>query len=223
MTENLKSNYPANTHKSKEAVAQKQDVPEKPRLEKVADGEHRKKGLGKKIKETFTGDDARNVGEYVLFDVVIPAAKAMISDAVTQGVERTLFGEVRRPRTGGASSRGGAYTSYNRMSTSRPAGSMGRAFESEGNDRGLSKRARATHDFGEIVIGDRGKAEVILDRMGDTLEMYGLVTVSDFYDLAGITGSYTDDKWGWYDLRGARVLRDKAGYLIDLPQPSPVD
>lgn len=214
-------NYPSNAHKAKapESKRPQKEAPEKPKMEKVADGSQRKKSLGKRISETFTGDDAQSVGEYVLFDVVIPAAKTMISDAVGQGVERMLFGDVRRPRTGGASSRGTNYTSYNRM---RPAStSPGRAFEADGPT--LSKRGRATHDFGEIVLPDRGKAEIVLERMGDALDAYDVVTVTDFYDLVGITGSYTDDKWGWYDLRGARVVRDRAGYLIDLPQPSPID
>lgn len=216
MSENIKNHYPANTHKSKEKVKVDSDIPEK-KVEKVVEGVHRKKGLGKRIAETFTGDDARNVGEYVLFDVMIPAAKAMISDAASQGVERMLFGDVRRPR-GSAGSRS-AYTSYNRMST---PSSPGRAFEPDG-PRQLSKRARANHDFGEVIIPDRGKAELVLDRMGELLDMYGMVTVSDFYDLVDITGSYTDDKWGWYDLRSARVVRDRAGYVIDLPQPNPID
>src|SRR5690606_17881328 len=108
------NNYPPNTHKSKDSESKRpqKENAEKPKFEKVADGEHRKKSLGKKISETFTGDDARSVGEYVLFDVVIPAAKTMISDAVGQGVERMLFGEARRPRTGGGSRTN--YTSYNR-------------------------------------------------------------------------------------------------------------
>lgn len=213
-------NYPSNAHKTKESVSKrpKQETPEKPKMEKVADGSQRKKSLGKKISETFTGDDARSVGEYVLFDVVIPAAKTTISDAVGQGVERMLFGDVRRPRTSGGGRRN--YTSYNRMS-SPTTSSPGRAFEPDGPT--LSKRARSTHDFGEVILEDRGKAEIVLDRMGDALDTYGLVTVSDFYDLVGITGSYTDDKWGWFDLRSARVVRDRAGYFVDLPAPSPVD
>lgn len=214
-------NYPSNSQKAKkpESAKPKKDIQEKPKLEKVASGEHRKKSLGKRITETFTGDDATSVGEYVLFDVVIPAAKTMISDAVGQGVERMLFGDVRRPRTSGIGQRAN-YTNYNRM---RPATttSPGRAFEPDGPV--LSKRARASHDFGEVVLEDRGKAEIVLERMSEALDIYGLVTVTDFYDLVGISGSYTDDKWGWSDLRSARVVRDRAGYFIDLPNPSPID
>lgn len=216
MNEQIKTNYPSNSKIVKE------EKPEKKRLDPVVtEGvSHRKKGLGKRITETFTGDDARSVGEYVLFDVIIPAAKTMISDAVGQGVERALFGDVRRPRSSGGSRPG--YTSYNRIHQSSPSGAM-RAFEPDGPRPGLSKRARATHDFGEVVLPDRGKAEVVLERLGDTLDVYGVATVTDFYDLVGISGSYTDDKWGWYDLRGARVVRDRVGYLVDLPQPSPID
>lgn len=216
-------NYPSNAHKAKTVESKKpqKEATEKPKLEKVADGEQRKKGLGKRISETFTGDDARSVGEYVLFDVVIPAAKTMISDAVGQGVERMLFGDVRRPRSSAGVSSRTNYAGYSRMRTPGAPASPGRAFEPDGPT--MSKRARATHDFGEIILSDRGKAEIVLERMGDALDAYDVVTVTDFYDLVGITGSYTDDKWGWYDLRGARVVRDRAGYLIDLPQPSPID
>lgn len=223
MSENIKQNYPSNAHKAKDNVSprpkkvDREDIPEK-KVEKVVDGTHRKKSLGKKIAETFTGDDARSVGEYVLLDVMVPAAKAMISDAASQGVERMLFGEVRRGRSSSAARSG--HVPYNRIST--PSSSMGRAFEPDG-PRELSRRARTNHDFGEVTIPDRGKAEVVLERLGDLLDMYGVATVTDFYDLVGISGSYTDDKWGWYDLRSARVLRDRAGYYIDLPQPQPID
>lgn len=226
MNDSSPSNYPPNSKIKKETVVEtkKVETSEKPKLKPLFPDEqviHRKKGLGKKIAETFTGDDAQSVGEYVLFDVIIPAAKTMISDAVGQGVERMLFGETRRPRSSAGAGRTN-YTNYNRFSPS--SGSPGRAFEPDGPaGRGLSKRARTTHDFGEVILPDRGKAEVVLERMGDTLDMYGLVTVTDFYDLVQITASYTDDKWGWYDLRGARVIRERAGYLIDLPQPQPID
>ena len=48
-------------------------------------------------------------------------------------------------------------------------------------------------------------------------------TVADLYELAGITSSFTDNKWGWMDLRGANVKRVREGYQLNLPKPILLD
>lgn len=216
---NENSNYPPNSHRSK---TDKADIPEK-KVEKVVSGNvvRRKKGLGRQVAETFTGEDAQSVGQYILFDVLIPASKSMISDAVSQGVERMLFGDVRRRPNGGArvGTGSGTHVSYNRMSSSSP----GRAFEPDGPRRTMSRQARATHNFDEIILESRGEAEEILERLTDLVSQYDVATVTDLYDMIGVTGSFTDEKWGWYDLRSASVSRVRGGYLLDLPKTSPVD
>lgn len=205
-------NYTSNSHKSKDA---KKEAPKAERkVEKVITGKvvKRQKPLGKKVAETFAGDDAQTVGNYILFDVVLPAAKTMISDAVSQGVERLLFGDNARARS---TARPG-HTSYNRISGSSAAGTV-RA------PREISRRARTNHEFDEVVLGTRGEAELVLERLGDLVDQYDSATVSDLYDLIGITGSFTDDKWGWTDLRTAGVSRVRDGYLLSLPRTEPLD
>lgn len=203
----MKVNYPGNSHKARE---NKDATPEKV-VEKVIQGEaiQRKKSLGTKIKEVFTGEDAKSVGSYILFDVIIPAAKAMLADAASQGAERILFGDSRRTRSSGGRQ---GYTSYNKM--------YGQPQQSKPE---ISNRGRATHNFGEVILATRGEAEDVLDRLTALIDTYAVATVSDLYDLVGITGNFTDDKWGWYDLRGSTVTRVREGYLINLPQTQPVD
>lgn len=205
-------NYAGNSHKSKEA-AQKERVP----LKKVIDGEatQRKKGLGRKVADTFAGDDVKSVGSYILIDVFIPALKTMISDAASQGVERMLFGE-SRPRS--RSAVGGMrtnYTSYNRVSSP-----LGGAPE----PRTISRSARANHDFAEVILQTRGEAELVLENLQIQIEQYGVAQVADLYDLVEITSSFTDNKWGWTDLRDARIRRlGSQGFLLDLPRTVPID
>lgn len=213
-----KNNYPGNSHKAKGKVIEtEKPVEEKPKVKQVTSGAvvQRKKGLGRKVAETFAGDDAHSVGNYILFDVILPAAKAMISDAASQGVERLLFGEASRSRTRTA---GGSHTSYNRMYTpnreDRP---------SNGPSRNMSHRARANHDFNEIVLEDRGEAEDVLDCLGDLISTYDVASVADLYELVGITGNFTDDKYGWSSIAGASVSRVRAGYLLNLPRPTALD
>lgn len=194
-----------------------QNDPQRPKVEKAIKGEviQRKPGLGKKLSAAFTGDDASSVGQYVLMDVVLPQFKSLIADVVTQSIERFLFGEVRRA---GSRSQTNYGSSYNRPSTGG-----GSSYSRQSPTREISSRGRATHDFNEIILRDRGEAEDVLSRMGDQLDDYKLVTVADLYDLVGITSSFTDNKWGWKTLAGCRVQRLRDGYLLDLTRPEPID
>lgn len=218
-------NYPGNSNRvtskstpptAKPKPADKKDVKDK-KVEKVVVGTvtRRKKPLGKRFSETFVSGDAESVFAYVLNDVMIPAAKDMVADAFTQGVEKMLFGESRgRSRGARASTSGSGYTSYNRMSS--PAKRPEPRVE-------MSRRARATHDFDEIILATRGEAQEVLDQLFSLVSEYDVANVADLYEMIGQTGDFTDEKWGWFDMRGAGITRVKGGYLLDLPRPEPID
>ena len=202
-------NYPNNSHKARSGSMEPKKV------EKVISGQavRRKKSLGKKFVETFAGDSARSVWGYVLLKVLIPSAKDALADAVSQGAERMLYGEARSSSRRGRKSSATGYVNYSRFSN-----------YSAGRDepRSYSQRARASHDFDEIILATRAEADEVIDRLFDLLQKYEVVRVSDFYDLVGISDEYTDNKWGWTDLRGASVRRIRDGYLLDLPKPEPL-
>jgi hypothetical protein len=52
---------------------------------------------------------------------------------------------------------------------------------------------------------------------------YGQASISDLYELVGITANFTDNKWGWTDLRSSSVSRARDGYLLNLPRPILLD
>ncbi|HMS83598.1 MAG TPA: hypothetical protein PKD12_08110 [Nitrospira sp.] len=182
------------------------------KIERVtsADATRRKKPLGRKFTDTFFGGDFRGVVQYVLSDVLAPAAKDMIVEAGSQGLERFIFGETTRGRRPGGPAPQG-HIAYNRMSQkppSRPA---------------ISPRGRAQHNFDEVVLQSRSEGQEVLGRMYDILSRYESVTVSDLYELVGLRGDHTDLKWGWTDLHGATVERLRSGgFLLDLPTPEPL-
>ena len=76
---------------------------------------------------------------------------------------------------------------------------------------------------GLFVFDTRKEAEEVLDRMDDLIDTYGVVSVADLYDLVGISGNYTDNKYGWTNLRNADVQRVRDGYLLKLPKALPFD
>ena len=79
------------------------------------------------------------------------------------------------------------------------------------------------HVLQEVVFISRSSAEDTLNSMNQLITQYGFVSVSDYYDLSGITGKYTDAKFGWVNLKNVEIKRTKNGYIIDLPQPIRID
>jgi len=206
-------NYPSNSRTTKPAAEETKKV------ESVVTGEvtRRKKPLGKRFAETFVGGDLNTVAGYVVFDVLIPAAKDMVADAFSQGIDRMLFGEVRGSSRSRSSRPAGTngYVSYNRMSSNKPTGSGLNEFSRR-------ESRRSSHDFDEIILATRAEAEEVIDRMFDLVNQYQQATVADLLELVGVTSNHVDHKWGWTDIRGAGVTKIRDGYLLDLPRPEAI-
>lgn len=198
-------------------------------IDKVVEGEviRRKKPLGRRFKEFFFGSvDAESIWQYVLQDIFVPAAKDLIYDAGSGGLERALFHDDRSPRRSRGRSRGGRtdYQRYSRAYDDRPPFPPADRRRDHGRTATPSdRRARSNHEFDDILLATRAEAEIVIERLYDVLEQYGSVSVTDLYELVGITARFTDDKWGWYELPGAGVRRTRDGYLLDIPRPVPLD
>lgn len=145
-------------------------------------------------------------------------------DMVSGGLERTLFGESVRSRRGHHRSAGlgGFRTDYNApyRTSSAPVGA-GRREEPRADPR---RRARASHDFDDFILGTRVEAEEVIESLYELVSKYEFATVADLYELLGEDASFTDNKWGWMDLRGSGVTRVRnGGYRLALPRPEPLD
>lgn len=92
-----------------------------------------------------------------------------------------------------------------------------------GQSENFSRGSRARHDFDDILFESRGEAEDVLSYLVDLTIDYGVASVADFYDLSGIESQFTDNKYGWTNLRDACIDRVRNGYIIRLPQAKPLD
>lgn len=203
--------YRPNSHKSKEQ--QEAATPEK-KVEKVVSGsvKPRKKGEISKLTGAIISEDVSNVKSYIMMEILIPTIKRAISDIVSKGVNMMLYGETERPRNGdrGPASRISYGSKYVR--------------ENDRNSDRDSRRVRSTYDYDDFVINDYGEAEEVKDRMFEMMEEYGIVSVADYYDLLGVTGNYTDNKYGWTSLRTIDIVRVRdGGYMIKLPRAVPLN
>jgi hypothetical protein len=202
--------FPPNSETSKKGV------PDGKNINPVVTGSavRRRKSLRKQFSETFVAGDFRSAVQYVLFDVLLPAAKDMVVEAGSQGIEKLIFGDTRRRGSTPPQSGPTGHISYNRYA-------MGSRLS--GPQRAMSRQARARHNFDEIVLDQRSEAEEVIDRLFDLVSRYEAATVADLYELVGLASVHTDNKWGWTDLTGAGVSRVRGGYLLDLPDPESFD
>lgn len=196
--------YKSNSHRSKEIEKQE----ERQKLEPIAKGKAKKKSDVKKFADTFIAEDITSVKDYIIMEVLLPAAKKAISDIVTNGIDMILYGETRS-KSKSRESRV-SYTSYYKD-------------RDRDYDRPSRSRGRYGYDYDDIILDTRKEAEEVLDRMDDLIDTYGMVSVADLYDLVGISGNYTDNKYGWTNLRNADVQRVRDGYLLKLPKALPFD
>lgn len=171
----------------------------------------RRKGFLSKLKAD-PSSDLQTVGEYVMLEIVIPAAKRTISDVVSQGVDKILYGDAR-PRRG----RGGSGGSYIHYSSS----SRYRDYE-ERRPRNISPRARKSHDFDEVVFDTYDDAMSVIEAMVDLVEKYDSVSVGDFYELAGLSVNFMDRKWGWVSMAQTKAIPVRGGYIVDFPETQPL-
>lgn len=199
-------NRVSNSHKSKEQTA------EQTKVNKVISGSAKvkKKSGTSKFKEVFISEDANNVKSYILTDVLVPAAKKLISDIVKDGIEMILYGSTSSRKTYSDGFRAG-YVDYSKLSGRR-------------DDRRPSSTPRLNNgpSYDNIILEHKGDAEVVLSTMDDIIDSYGEVSVAALFDLVGLPHKYTDNNYGWTSLGNARVTRVRDGYLLDLPRAVPL-
>ena len=196
------SEFKPNSHRSKS---------ENKKVEKVVSGKARlkKRSSLDKVKDNFISEDVKNVKSYVIGDVLIPAAKKAISDIVSNGIDMILYGETRSKK----SSTGATYVSYDRFSDRR---------DSRG-ERYSSSRS-PVYSCGEIIVDSRGEAEEVLRQLDALIETYDCASVSDLYEMVGLTGSFTDNRYGWDSIRNVTIYRTRDGsYAIKMPKPIVLD
>ena len=208
----MENEYKPNSNRFKESQRKEDNKQELKRIEKVVAGpvKTRKKSKFSKFTEEFISEDAKNVKSYVFGEGLIPAIKKAISDIVTDGIDIILYGESRRGGRGRSTADRVSYRNYYDRGSSRTVNDSRTTYGS-------------SYNYDDIVLSTRGEAEDVLSRMDELIERYGLVRVADLYDLVGVTGNYTDNKYGWTNIRNAQIVHVRDGYMIKMPRAIPID
>lgn len=178
------------------------------KVEKIVSGsvKTKKRNGVRTIADAFIPEDISNVKQYILTDIILPTIKKMFYNIFQNSLD-AIFGEIGRSKPSTTASRV-SYRSY---------------YEPERKRDVYSPTMRNGYSYDDIILENRGEAEDVILRMEEIIEVYGIVSVADLYDLVGIAGNHTDNKYGWTDIHSAQVVRVRDGYLIKLPKALPLN
>lgn len=173
-------------------------------------------GVSKKntLKKSFIAKDAKEVGHYAFFDVLIPSIKRIIYDLTIKSLGMSLFGTETSSNSG--------YTSYARPYQSVSYGGNYPMRQLNAQQQPQKAAIPGVNDYQNFVFKSRGDAELVLNQMTDIIEEYGMVRVSELYDLVGKTAPVTSENYGWKSVVQARVDMCSEGFCIKLPPCYPL-
>lgn len=204
----LYENLPDNSHKAR-SEKKTSPAPAEKRVEKVIKGKAKvKKNEMRKWSDVFIAEDASNVGNFILMDVIVPSIKKAFYEGITGALDMLLYGG----RGGGGKRPTADKVSY------RDYNGVSRRDERSYN----TTRTASGYSYDDIIVDTRGEAEAVLMRLDEVMETYEQVRVADLYDLVGITGNYTDNNYGWTNIQNAQVVRVRDGYKIKMPRAIPL-
>jgi len=169
-----------------------------------------KKSAAEAAASSFFASTAKEVGEYLLWDVLLPAAKDGLYALINGGVSMMLFGE---ERGGKRSGRNRNYTSYNSM-------------YDEQDTRVVNRKRPSGRGREPLIIDSLSKEEAydLQEAILDEFNCYDCVDVKYVYQAAGIQDTdWTDGQWGWISLRGMTVEHTRYGWQLRLPAPIRLD
>lgn len=159
-------------------------------------------------------DSPKVLAQRVTSNVLVPRAKAALEEGLNSFISGMFWGESQnRPMSNvvhGTVLRGNA---------------VNYAGISHGMDPLQAARAAAASTtsvgtYQDLVVPTQQQAEILLANMYDTYNQYRVVAVGDLYEMAGITPSPADNAYGWTSLDGARISKQRNGFVLELPRPT---
>jgi hypothetical protein len=165
----------------------------------------------KKKEGVILKEDVSDVKNYIVKDVIIPTAKKLLYDVVTNALGISLYGTADFKRGNGSGTPAGR-VSYQKY------------YSDDRNGSAVSSRTSSYgFDYDKLVFDNPGDAEIVLQAMDDMLDQGYIVSIADLYDLAGVScTNYAANKYGWTDLKSAKAIRVREGWVLRLPKPMPI-
>ena len=189
-----------------------------------ATAEH-KEQLGKKLKRIFLSEDVDHLGEYIFWDVLVPSVQNLFSDMLHTVADVSFSGGRGRRSIASRDSLQRTAALYIRSSAN--GGSIY-------NRQSIQtvQTIRSIDDFMAFIYDVKDDALYVLNAMEQEISDYGVCTVQNVYGYLKSRGIvvekepgnyYTNNDWGWTDIKNTKIIRVKNGWMLDLPKPKQID
>lgn len=176
---------------------------EEKKIKPVVEGKAVKPPVYKRLFGAFFQEDRSTLKEYFLMDILAPAFKRGFEDLV----HVWLYGTGRRDDRYSSSARSSvSYRDYY-----------------EARNKSGTRVISTGYNYDDILLSSRMEAEKVLQSMDDLIDQYKILSVADYYELVGVDSKYTDNNYGWSDIKNARIVRVSDGYMIKLPKALPIN
>lgn len=205
--------FKPNSNKYREQQRKKKDI------HKVTTGavKIKKESLGKRVAKGFFAEDIDSVLEYLISDNLIPQLKRVFLDGLYEGIGLWLGigGRKKKNSNGGtdyASVSSGSYRYGSSTGGSRNSGSI--------------SNSNGSANYNNLIFESRNDANDALSSLQELAAEYGSVSISDLYQVVGVSqGQWTDVKFGWnLDLlRTVNIKMTTEGYTLIFPDPISIE
>ena len=190
----------------------------------------RKKSLWKEVKGEFISEDAPTVGSYLLYDILLPALRDLVSDIGHGALDMAMGTDNRRYRSRGRSRRDDrTYISYDRYWDYEPPRSRRSRYDDEDDDyrgfRRSNRRVPSSEDLAEFIFDSKKEAEDLLREMDEQIDRYDNVSVGYFLGRIrqDMPGDWAVENWGWFNLDTAKIKHAYGGgWHIIFPKIKPI-
>lgn len=166
-----------------------------------------------KFRESFVGNDVQSIGDYIIFDILVPSFKSTILSVINNGASMFLNGGPMQQNYGG----GYGYTNYSTRVIRNNNNQLGGVRITNNSPYGFVLKT--------ISWGSEMEALSVLSDLRDYIYNANQVSVAKYYILARIPGFHPDvmdSSYGWYNLDHASVVpspMEIGRWVIDLPKP----
>lgn len=163
-------------------------------------------------KHRFIKGDAKIVVPYILENVVVPGLASFAENTIINFIHFMFNGNPN-------GNNGGVYVNnrinYSGFSNNRVGGNQG-YINAGGRVNNLG--------YDRILFQSEQEANIVKDRLYETLTRQGYVTVAQLFDYAGAQSEIksTYNNYGWDDLTGTIVVSNGHGWEIKLPNPKAI-
>ena len=190
---------------------------------------NKRKSVWKEVKSEFISEDAPSVGSYILYDILLPALRDLVSDIGHGAIDMAMGTDSRRHRRGRRDDR--SYISYDRYwDRESPPRRRARWDEDDDDDDYRVRRRRkrgvpSNEDLDDFTFYTKRDAEEMLARLERRIDKYDCCPVAYYLDQMGETlpGDFVSEDWGWYNLDGAKIKPAYGGeWRIIFPKIRPL-